>query len=218
MNRRQRAQEAAGFPHPAPSPCPPSFHPPGPSIVPGPPPPRGLDPALTASAREWLLRLDAAPVALRLRVVWNSRLQTTAGTASLRECRIDLNPRLRDIGPEQIDRTLRHEAAHLLAGWRAGRRRIQTHGPEWRAACADLGIPGEPACHNLPFPRRRLEPKFFYQCPGCGLIVRRVRRLKRNTACFRCCRFHNGGKYDARFRFFPIDAPPPPEAGTEGEA
>ena len=60
------------------------------------------------------------------------------------------------MGTGEVERTLRHEAAHLLAHWRAGRRRIQTHGPEWRQACADLGIPGETVTHTLPLaPRRR---------------------------------------------------------------
>jgi predicted SprT family Zn-dependent metalloprotease len=41
---------------------------------------------------------------------------------------------------DEIDRTLRHELAHLLAQFRVGRRRIAPHGPEWRIACRDLGI------------------------------------------------------------------------------
>src|ERR1700730_17806348 len=52
---------------------------------------------------------------------------------------------------DEIDRTLRHELAHLLAQFRAGRRRISPHGEEWRQACHDLGIGDEVRCHNLPF-------------------------------------------------------------------
>ncbi len=75
-----------------------------------------------------MMELGAVSVANALQVVWNSRLQTTAGTATARACRIDLNPRLREFGAEQVERTLKHEAAHLLAHWRSGRRRIVTHG------------------------------------------------------------------------------------------
>src|ERR1700687_2873461 len=41
---------------------------------------------------------------------------------------------------DEIERTLRHELAHLLAQFRVGRRRIAPHGAEWRRACRDLGI------------------------------------------------------------------------------
>lgn len=135
-------------------------------------------------------------------------MRTTAGTAQPRTSRIELNPKLQAFGEAEVHRTLRHEAAHLLAHWRAEKRRISTHGPEWRQACADLGIPGERATHTLPFPRRKLVPKFFYQCPHCRLIVRRVRRISRPTACLRCCRAHNGGHFDSRFQFQRISAPP----------
>lgn len=165
------------------------------------------DPALTARVREWLLLLGAAPLAETVRVSWNGRMRSTAGTAQPRTSRIELNPRLLTVGPAELDRTLRHEAAHLLAHWRAGRRRIQSHGPEWSQACADLGIPGENATHTLPFPRRKVEKKYAYQCPGCGHVVRRVRLFKRPTACLNCCRTHSGGQFDARFQFRRIPLP-----------
>lgn len=137
---------------------------------------------------------------MRTTVVWNPRMRTTAGTAQPRTSRIELNPRLRGIGTAEVFRTLRHEAAHLLAHWRSGQRRIQTHGAEWRQACADLGIPGEKATHTLPFPRRRLTRVHAFQCPGCKIIVPRVRIFSRPTACLTCCRTHNRGQYDARFQ------------------
>ena len=86
-----------------------------------------------------------------IRVEWNPRLKTCAGRADFRNSLISLNPRLRDHGLSEIDRTLRHELAHLLAQFRAGRRRILPHGPEWRQACRDLVIADETRCHNLPF-------------------------------------------------------------------
>ena len=48
----------------------------------------------------------------------------------------DRAPR-RGIVCDEVDRTLRHELAHLLAQWRVGRRRIAPHGKEWRQACRD---------------------------------------------------------------------------------
>lgn len=173
------------------------------------------DSGLTALVRGWLEALAAAPLAATVRVRWNARMRTTAGTAQPRTGRIDLNPRLKAVGAPEVDRTLRHEAAHLLAHWRAGRRRIQTHGPEWRQACADLGIPGEKVTHTLPFPRRKVPPRYFYQCPHCAVLVRRVRIFKRPTACLICCRRHSAGQFDSRYQFRRIPAPPPPPPQPE---
>jgi SprT protein len=161
-----------------------------------------------------LLRKVGAPALADVVVVrWNPRLRNTAGLAYPSRNLVLLNPRLAQFGPDEIDRTLRHELAHLLAHHRAGRKRIEPHGPEWRTACRDLGLPNESRTHDLPLPRHRVPPKHFYRCPNCELLVPRVRPLKRASACLKCCRTHNGGRFDARFRFVKIGAPAsPPEA------
>src|SRR5262245_33921089 len=90
---------------------------------------------LEATARELLSSLGAKKIATELRVEWNSRLRTAAGRADYREKLISLNPRLADY-PAEIDRTLRHELAHILAQFRQkSRRRISPHGSEWQQAC-----------------------------------------------------------------------------------
>jgi SprT protein len=142
---------------------------------------------------------------LAVRVFWNRSLRTTAGMAVWRDRTVLLNPRLIEISAAEVQRTLRHELAHLLAKHRAGRRRIDAHGPEWRKACADLGIPNETRCHDLPFKRRRIARKHFYACPACGTILARVRELRHKAACIKCCRKHNGGKYHERYRFHRIE-------------
>jgi predicted SprT family Zn-dependent metalloprotease len=101
---------------------------------------------------------------------------------------------------DEVERTLRHELAHLLAQWRVGRRRIAPHGAEWRRACRDLGIADEARCHNLPFASKVLPPRFVYVCPNCKDEFPRVRRIRRAIACVACCRKHNGGDFDPRFR------------------
>ncbi len=180
---------------------------------------RGRDHALELKARELLRQLGAVKLARALHVEWNPRLQTCAGRADFREKLISLNPLLRDhdlvsvscqSGPpvgrtrpaasSDIDRTLRHELAHLLAQFRAGRRRILPHGPEWRKACCDLGIADEGRCHNLPFPAKTYPARLVYRCPGCRKDFPRVRRVRRAVACLACCRKHNGGDFDPRFR------------------
>jgi hypothetical protein len=71
---------------------------------------------------------------------------------------------------------------------------------EWRRACADLGIGGEARCHNLPFPMRRQERRYVYKCPQCQRDFPRTRPLRRKSACLACCRAHNHGHYDRRFK------------------
>lgn len=163
----------------------------------------GPDTLLTQRAREWMIHLGLPAVSCNVEVLWNGRLKTTAGTACVRTMHVELNPRLHELGLEQISRTLRHELAHLVAHVRAGKRahRIQTHGTEWRRACADLGIAGEPAFHDLPFERRSLARKYAYECPNCGLIAYRVRKFERFTACFQCCKKFNHGVYHPKFQF-----------------
>lgn len=144
---------------------------------------------------------------LEASVFWNPSLRTTAGLAMWSERMVVLNPKLLEVSAAEVQRTLRHELAHLLAKHRAGRVRIEAHGAEWRQACADLGIPNEPRCHELPFKRRRVARKFFYACPECSTVLARVKPLRHKAACIKCCRKHNHGKYQERFRFRPIERP-----------
>ncbi len=132
-------------------------------------------------------------------VRWNSRMRSTAGRAFWPECRVDLNPRLIEFGLGEVRRTVLHELAHLLAYARAGRRRIAPHGIEWQVACADLGIPGETATHQLALPRVQQRRKWAYRCPHCGFELQRVRKIKHKVACARCCGQFNGGRFCARF-------------------
>ena len=160
---------------------------------------RGRDTDLEITARQLLCSLGAKRIATELRVEWNSRLKTAAGRADYRWKSISLNPRLVE-HPDEIDRTLRHELAHFLAQFRAGRRRISPHGSEWQQACRDLGIAGEKRCHTLPFPPKRYTPRFIYRCPNCRRDFHRVRKIKRTVACLACCRAYNRGEFDVRFR------------------
>ena len=95
---------------------------------------------------------------------------------------------------------MKHELAHLVAYERSGRRRIEPHGKEWMAACADLGIPNEQPFHNLPFKRRRMKRNHTYICPNCFTAIHRVRPIRRTVACYDCCRKFSGGAYHDRFR------------------
>lgn len=177
---------------PAPTPAPKSTLPEQPQAT-------GRDATLESQARDLLAAAGAPELGPKVRVLWNARMRSTAGLA--RGYDVVLNAHLRQVGSGEIDRTLRHELAHILARHRAGRRRIAPHGVEWRAACAALGIPGEERCHTLPLPTRQLSRGLHYQCPQCQQRVARVRPLKCGAACLKCCRQYSGGRYDPRFRF-----------------
>ena len=161
---------------------------------------RGRDAALIAKSRHLLRSAGADKLAREVCVEWNPRLQTAAGRADYRARMISLNPRICEHGEAEVDRTLRHELAHLLAQFRAGRRRILPHGPEWRDACVDLGIANEARCHNLPFAARTFARRFVYHCPNCHREFPRTRRIRRALACLACCRAYNGGDFEPRFR------------------
>jgi SprT protein len=158
----------------------------------------GRDSTLEARAREILVPLGAEELALKLHVEWNARLFSAAGRADSRRSIVALNPRLREHGAEEIDRTLRHELAHLLAQFRSPRRRVPPHGVGWRKACRDLGIADESRCHNLPFPVRQHARRYLYRCARCEKEFPRVRRIKRAVACLECCRKFNGGQFDPK--------------------
>jgi SprT protein len=166
----------------------------------------GRDHALEEKSRTLLRELGAAKLAREIRVEWNPRMRSAAGRADFRKKLISLNPRLSDHGVraglavDEIDRTLRHELAHLLAQFRSGRRRIAPHGEEWREACRDLDIADEARCHNLSFATKAYAVRFVYRCPNCRQEFSRVRRIRRAIACLACCRKYNGGDFDPRFR------------------
>jgi SprT protein len=164
---------------------------------------RESDP-LTALAQSSVRALGETELAGRIAVTWNPRLQTTAGTACTRRWLIEINPAIEAFGEAQVRRTVLHEAAHLVAHWRAGRRRIQTHGAEWRAACTELGIGGESAFHELPLRRRRVQRKYAYRCRHCAFTVYRVRPFGPYTACYKCCQRFTGGKYSAAYMFIKL--------------
>ena len=171
-------------------------------------PPLGRDARLEAEARDLLQRVGAIRLVPLVRVAWSAKLRTAAGRADFHRNLITLNPLLRAHGDAEIDRTLRHELAHLVAHSRS-RRRIAPHGPEWRQACRELGIADEERCHTLPFPRAIRAPRFLYRCPRCGRDFPRVRRIRRRVACLACCRRHARGQFDKRFILQLVSQPQP---------
>lgn len=158
--------------------------------------------SMNRRARDFAAHFQLGTLAEQVHVVWNARMRTAAGRAHYRECQIELNPRLAALpnATEEIERTFLHELAHLVAHHRHRGRKIQAHGPEWRRACAELGIPGESIYHQLPFEGRKIRRNYAYRCPVCGSEFERVKKFRRAVACYGCCKKHTWGAYDDRFR------------------
>jgi len=72
-------------------------------------------------------------------VDWNDRMRTIVGRTDFQRCLILLNSALQKFGPAEIDRTLRHELAHLLAHSHS-RRRILPHRPNSAKLVVILGL------------------------------------------------------------------------------
>jgi len=161
-------------------------------------------PDLEETARALLRGIGCDKLAAQVKVRWHSRLRTTAGQAHYAGCFVRMNPKLLQFGIEEVDKTLRHELAHLVAHFRAGRRRIEPHGPEWRRACRELGLADEKRCHDLPLPRTRQRVRHRYRCPHCRREYDRVRPFRRRVACLECCRVHARGRYEDRFRLVKV--------------
>jgi predicted SprT family Zn-dependent metalloprotease len=161
-------------------------------------------PDLNETARSLLQSIACGKLAKEVQVRWHPRLRTTAGQAFYAKSLVRMNPKLMQFGMEEVDKTLRHELAHLVARFRAGRRRIDPHSPEWRQACRDLGLADEKRCHDLPLPRARQRIRHRYHCPNCHRDYHRVRPFRRAVACLECCRAHAHGRYDERFRLVKV--------------
>lgn len=140
---------------------------------------------LRRRAREWFECFGVSDRIDPFEVIWSGRLSTSAGRAELVRRRILLNPRLLLRVPDQVDRILVHEVAHLAAHVLHGPG-IKPHGPEWRALMARAGQNPE-ACHRFPIAglqRRRFY--YLHMCSSCG--GRAVRRRSQTMRCSRCPR------------------------------
>ena len=164
-------------------------------------------PELTLFASDRLNTLGLTALSERISVLWNGRMRSTAGLAYPASDLVVLNPKLSSFGWREVERTLLHELAHLVASHRAGRRRIAPHGPEWRKACVELGLSNEARCHDLPLPRRELLRAYVYSCPNCQSKIERVRAFRRAAACLSCCRKFSQGNYDDRFKLTRVQQP-----------
>lgn len=133
---------------------------------------------LQALTQQWSLQSFGRPFIHH--IVFNSRLKTTGGRYHLSDHHIDINPLMyTEFNLTNLKRVVLHELCHYhlhLTGQDyhhrslAFRRLLQQVG----------GLRYAPVTSKARRPVRR----WCYQCQGCGIIIRRVRRF--NTARYVC--------------------------------
>ncbi|HEX8552028.1 MAG TPA: SprT-like domain-containing protein [Abditibacteriaceae bacterium] len=88
---------------------------------------------------------------------------------------------------------LKHEMIHL---WLYVKGLPHGHTPEFRRKAREIGQPR--TRHNIALPPPTTG--WIYRCEVCRSELHRRRRFGRSVACAACCKTHNRGKYDERFK------------------
>jgi predicted SprT family Zn-dependent metalloprotease len=133
---------------------------------------------------------------------WNPRLRSSAGRFMPGSRRFfqDLPPAI-EVASYLLEEkdslaliadTLAHEMIHY---WLWVRRRPYGHSSEFMAKMRLMGV----SRYNS-VPRRR-PPRYAYKCPACQVEFLARKRLG-VLACAKCCKQHNKGRYDSRFKLF----------------
>jgi SprT protein len=115
------------------------------------------------------------PLGYRPTLRWR-RLRVSAGLAHFREGAISLSVEILTT-KERLADTLLHEYAHLLAFARHGAAG-KGHGPAWRQAMADVGLPAV-VRHRYEVRRNSRRQVVLYACARCGVQIERSRRFAR---------------------------------------
>ena len=104
---------------------------------------------------------------------------------------IGLSKPLIELNKEEIVKdTILHEIAHALVGAGHG------HNLTWKRKAIEIGCNGK-RCYGdeVTIPKG----KYTAICHNCGKETQRHKK-GRDTACGRCCRAYNGGRYDPRYK------------------
>lgn len=113
------------------------------------------------------------------------------GVCKYRNRMIELSIYIFSLGDNEVRNTILHEIAHAKVGPTHG------HNHVWRSAALAIGCTGD-RCGGvmLDAPAR-----YIGTCSTCNATLRRFKKTRymNTTACAKCCRKYNGGKYDSRF-------------------
>ncbi len=130
------------------------------------------------------------------RIAWNPLLRRLTGRITYRDRLIEISTfHYHNYGLADALATLEHELLHLYLHTR---RLPSGHNALFKREAAVRGIRVFHANH---YPRNQPpRDRYLYECPACGRMVFRQRRLERSRiACGICCRSKASGAWDARF-------------------
>ena len=132
---------------------------------------------------------------------WNSRLRSSGGrfTPGSRMFPTERRPTIEVASYLQEEKnglflvadTLAHEMIHY---WLWERRRPYGHTDEFWAKMTQMGVSRYNTVPKLP------PFKYLFRCPGCGEGFVLRKKFRGPRACATCCKKHNRGRYDSRFR------------------
>ncbi len=114
------------------------------------------------------------PLRFSAHVFWRA-YRVSAGMAYCSRGKIGLSTTVLHT-PRQVEETLVHEYAHLLAFSRHGRKSVG-HGPLWQEAMADLGAKPEVRHRYKTVKRNQARQEILYRCDRCGCEFSRTRRF-----------------------------------------
>jgi predicted SprT family Zn-dependent metalloprotease len=141
-----------------------------------------------AETMAWLL--IAEHLDTRWSFKWDNA-KTRLGACHHRNSTITLSKHFAALNGEAETRdTVLHEIAHALTPGAA-------HGPRWKKTAVRIGA--RPTARADGGSLAKPDPTWVAECPRCDVLVWRYRRSRTPVACARCCKRHNGGRFDPRF-------------------
>lgn len=97
--------------------------------------------------------------------------------------------------------TILHEIAHALCVHVYGIHRGRGHGANWVSIATQIGCNGNRCYTNKEVKAVKSKYKLVCLTDGCGTEIPRHRKPRRDdTACAKCCKTYNNGKYTDKFK------------------
>jgi predicted SprT family Zn-dependent metalloprotease len=129
------------------------------------------------------------------RIVFNPFLRRLTGRITYSQRLIEISRfHFERYGMKDAIATLEHELLHLYLhrlGLPSG------HNNDFKRLARVKGIR---VFHENPYPRNTPSPfRYLYECPHCGRMAFRKRRVTRPLACGICCRAHANGSFHDRY-------------------
>lgn len=129
--------------------------------------------------QEWSKLQAQWPVLVGWTLLYNQRFRLKLGRCRYSTRTIEIAQWLLAEQPlEQVLHTLRHEAAHVLAGKGAA------HGIRWQEWARKLGVEPRARCSKISYeqtPAGRRPAPWQIRCGRCGFTRPRLQRLKKNA-------------------------------------